>query len=88
MPHVDLVVQVGSPKSVAALLQRVGRAGHRVGQTVTGRDRSLDRDELIECAVMLKTAAEGFVDSVSIPRERPGRSRPARLRDGDRRDQT
>jgi len=67
MPHIDLVVQVGSPKSVAALLQRVGRAGHRVGQTVTGRVIALDRDELIECAVMLKTATEGFVDSVSIP---------------------
>ncbi len=67
MPHVDLVVQVGSPKSVAALLQRVGRAGHRVGQTVTGRVIALDRDELLECAVMVKTAAEGFVDSVSIP---------------------
>ncbi len=67
MPHVDLVVQVGSPKSVAALLQRVGRAGHRVGQTVTGRVIALDRDELLECAVMLKKAEEGFVDSVSIP---------------------
>ncbi|PSQ15095.1 helicase [Halobacteriales archaeon QS_8_69_26] len=67
MPHVDLVVQVGSPKSVAALLQRVGRAGHRVGQTVTGRVIALDRDELIECTVMLKKAEEGFVDSVSMP---------------------
>ncbi|ADB61739.1 DEAD/H associated domain protein [Haloterrigena turkmenica DSM 5511] len=67
MPHVDLVVQVGSPKSVAALLQRVGRAGHRVGQTVTGRVIALDRDELLECAVMLKKADDGFVDSVSIP---------------------
>ncbi|USZ72536.1 ATP-dependent helicase [Natronosalvus halobius] len=67
MPHVDLVVQVGSPKSVAALLQRVGRAGHRVGQTVTGRVIALDRDELLECAVMLKKAQEGFVDAVSIP---------------------
>ncbi|WP_255192068.1 ATP-dependent helicase [Natronobeatus ordinarius] len=67
MPHVDLVVQVGSPKSVAALLQRVGRAGHRVGQTVTGRVIALDRDEVLECAVMLKRAEEGFVDSVSIP---------------------
>ncbi|ELY56453.1 ATP-dependent helicase [Natronococcus amylolyticus DSM 10524] len=68
MPHVDLVVQVGSPKSVAALLQRIGRAGHRVGQTVTGRVIALDRDELLECAVMLKKAEDGFVDSVSIPR--------------------
>ncbi|WP_257297925.1 ATP-dependent helicase [Haloarchaeobius sp. FL176] len=67
MPHVDLVVQVGSPKSVAALLQRVGRAGHRVGQTVTGRVVALDRDELVECAVMLKKADEGFVDSVDVP---------------------
>lgn len=67
MPHVDLVVQVGSPKSVAELLQRVGRAGHRVGQTVTGRIIALDRDELVECAVMVKKATEGFVDAISIP---------------------
>ncbi|MCO8254364.1 ATP-dependent helicase [Haladaptatus sp. AB618] len=67
MPHIDLVVQVGSPKSVASLLQRVGRAGHRLGQTVIGRVIALDRDELVECAVMLKKAEEGFVDRVFIP---------------------
>ncbi|WP_117595067.1 ATP-dependent helicase [Haloprofundus halophilus] len=67
MPHVDLVVQVGSPKSVASLLQRVGRAGHRLGQTVRGRVVALDRDELVECAVMLKKAEEGFVDRVFVP---------------------
>jgi ATP-dependent Lhr-like helicase len=67
MPHLDLVVQVGSPKSVASLLQRVGRAGHQLGQTVTGRVVALDRDELVECAVMLKKAEEGFVDRVFIP---------------------
>ena len=67
MPHIDLVVQVGSPKSVAALLQRVGRAGHQLGETVTGRVVALDRDELVECAVMLKKAEEGFVDRVFIP---------------------
>ena len=67
MPHVDLVVQVGSPKSVAALLQRVGRAGHQLGQTVTGRVVALDRDELIECAVMLEKAESGFVDRVFVP---------------------
>jgi len=67
MPHIDLVVQIGSPKSVAALLQRVGRAGHQLGQTVTGRVIALDRDELIECAVMLQKAEQGFVDRVFIP---------------------
>jgi len=67
MPHIDLVVQVGSPKSVASLLQRVGRAGHRLGQTVRGRVIALDRDELIECAVMLRKAEEGFVDRVFVP---------------------
>jgi ATP-dependent Lhr-like helicase len=67
MPTLDLVVQVGSPKSVAALLQRVGRAGHQLGETVTGRVVALDRDELLECAVMLKKAEEGFVDRVFIP---------------------
>jgi ATP-dependent Lhr-like helicase len=67
MPHIDLVVQVGSPKSVASLLQRVGRAGHQLGQTVTGRVVALDRDELVECAVMLKRAEEGFVDRVFVP---------------------
>jgi len=67
MPYIDLVVQVGSPKSVAALLQRVGRAGHQLGETVTGRVFALDRDELIECAVMLTKAEEGFVDRVFVP---------------------
>ena len=67
MPHIDLVVQVGSPKSVAALLQRVGRAGHQIGETVTGRVFALDLDELIECTVMLERAKEGFVDRVHVP---------------------
>ena len=70
MPHIDLVVQVGSPKSVASLLQRVGRAGHRLGETVTGRVIALDRDELVETAVMLKEAEDGFIDRVFVP-ERP-----------------
>ena len=67
MPHLDMVVQVGSPKSVAALLQRVGRAGHSLGQTVEGRVIALDRDELVECAVMLQKAEDGFVDRVFVP---------------------
>jgi ATP-dependent Lhr-like helicase len=67
MPHIDLVVQVGSPKSVASLLQRVGRAGHSLGRTVEGRVIALDRDELVECTVMLGKATEGFVDRVFVP---------------------
>ncbi|RLM57326.1 ATP-dependent helicase [Halobellus sp. Atlit-31R] len=67
MPHLDLVVQVGSPKSAASLLQRVGRAGHSLGQTVEGRVMALDRDELVECAVMLQKAENGFVDRVFVP---------------------
>ncbi|MFB6172300.1 MAG: ATP-dependent helicase [Haloarculaceae archaeon] len=67
MPHVDLVVQVGSPKSVASLLQRVGRAGHQLGDTVTGRVVALDRDDLVECAVMVERAESGFVDRVFVP---------------------
>ncbi|MFB6299854.1 MAG: ATP-dependent helicase [Halobacteriales archaeon] len=67
MPTLDLVVQVGSPKSVAALLQRVGRAGHQLGETVEGRVMVLDRVELVECTVMLKRAEEGFIDRVFIP---------------------
>ena len=67
MPHLDLVVQVGSPKSVAALLQRVGRAGHSPGETVEGRVFALDRDELVECATLLARAEAGFVDRVFPP---------------------
>ncbi|MDZ5810028.1 ATP-dependent helicase [Halorubrum sp. AD140] len=67
MPHLDLVVQVGSPKSVSALLQRVGRAGHSPGETVEGRVFALDRDELVECAAMLARAEDGFVDRVFLP---------------------
>lgn len=67
MPHIDLVLQIGSPKSVAALLQRIGRAGHSLDQTVKGRIIVLDRDELIECAVMLEKGQSGFVDKIHIP---------------------
>ncbi len=67
MPDVDLVVQLGSPKSVATLLQRVGRAGHRPGATVTGRVIALDRDAALECAAICHRAHTGAVEAVSIP---------------------
>jgi ATP-dependent Lhr-like helicase len=67
MPYIDLVLQIGSPKSVAAMLQRIGRAGHSLDQLVKGRIIVLDRDELIECAVMLEKGRSGFVDKIHIP---------------------
>jgi ATP-dependent helicase Lhr and Lhr-like helicase len=68
MPCLDLVLQIGSPKSVAALLQRIGRAGHSLHQVVKGRILVYDRDELVETAVMLRKGREGFVDRIHIPR--------------------
>ena len=68
MPYIDLVLQIGSPKSVAALLQRFGRGGHSLDQVVKGRIIVLDREELMECAVMLERAKAGEVDRIHIPR--------------------
>lgn len=68
MGDVDLVVQVGSPKSIASLLQRIGRAGHQIGDKVEGRLFVLGRDELVECSVMAKKADEGYIDRISIPK--------------------
>ena len=54
---VDLVVQLGSPRSIATLLQRVGRSGHRLGGTPKGRLFALTRDELVECAALVRGVA-------------------------------
>ncbi len=59
---VDLVIQVGSTRSIATLLQRVGRAGHRLGAIPKGRVFALSRDELIECSAMLRATREGRLD--------------------------
>ncbi|MDD1751716.1 MAG: ATP-dependent helicase [Methanotrichaceae archaeon] len=67
MPFIDLVLQIGSPKSVSALLQRIGRSGHSLDRVIKGRIIALDRDELIECAVVLERGKAGFVDKVHIP---------------------
>ncbi|MFZ3147559.1 MAG: ATP-dependent helicase [Methanothrix sp.] len=68
MPFIDLVLQIGSPKSVAALLQRFGRGGHSLCQAVKGRMIVLDREELMECAVMLERAKAGDVEGIHIPK--------------------
>ena len=64
---VDLVCQIGSPRSINAFLQRVGRAGHAVGGTSKGRLFPLSRDELVECAALLDAVRRGELDSLSIP---------------------
>lgn len=66
--YVDLVVLLGSPKSVARGLQRIGRAGHHISQTSKGRIVVRDRDDLVECSVLLKAGVEGNVDRIDIPR--------------------
>src|SRR5216117_3183929 len=67
---IDLVIQVGSTRSIATLLQRVGRAGHRLGAIPKGRIFPLSRDELIECAALLRATRGGRLDRLIIP-ERP-----------------
>jgi ATP-dependent Lhr-like helicase len=67
---VDLVCQISTPRSIATLLQRVGRSGHRLGAVPKGRLFPLSRDELIECTALLRAAREGTLDRLIIP-ERP-----------------
>jgi len=66
---VDLVCQLGSTRSINALLQRVGRAGHSVGGTSKGRVFPLSRDELVECAALLDAVRRGELDRLDVPRE-------------------
>lgn len=64
---IDLVICLGSPKSVARFLQRAGRAGHRLHDSVKARIIVMDRDDLVECALLLKSALEKKIDRVHIP---------------------
>jgi ATP-dependent Lhr-like helicase len=68
MGAVDLVLQVESPKSVAAGLQRVGRAGHGVGERSKGRIFPKFRADLLECAVVAKGMREGAIEPTVVPR--------------------
>jgi ATP-dependent Lhr-like helicase len=65
---VDLACQIGSPRSIAAALQRVGRAGHWVGALPKGRFFPTTRDELIECAALVRAIRRGELDRLEIPR--------------------
>ena len=65
--YIDLVILLGSPKSVARCTQRFGRAGHRLHDTIKGRIIVLDRDDLVECSILLKNVIEGKIDRIHIP---------------------
>jgi ATP-dependent Lhr-like helicase len=65
---VDLVICLGSPKSVARFLQRAGRAGHQLHAQVKARMIVMDRDDLVECSILLKSALDRKIDQVHIPK--------------------
>ena len=65
---IDLVIMIRSPKSVSRALQRIGRAGHRLHENPRGKFIVLDRDDLVECGVLMKAMIEGRIDNAEIPR--------------------
>jgi ATP-dependent Lhr-like helicase len=62
--HVDLVCQIGSPRRIATLLQRVGRSGHTLVGTPKGRVFPTSRDDLLECAALLRAVRLGGLDAI------------------------
>ncbi|MEE9609491.1 MAG: DEAD/DEAH box helicase [Myxococcota bacterium] len=64
---VELVCQLGSPRSLATFLQRVGRSGHARGATPKGRLYPTTRDELVECAALLRGVRRGELDRLHPP---------------------
>ncbi len=68
MGAVDLVIQVESPKSVSRGLQRIGRAGHGVGERSAGRIFPKFRADLLECAVVARLMREGRIEPTVVPR--------------------
>ena len=65
--YIDLVILLGSPKSVARAAQRTGRSGHKLHETAKGRIIVLDRDDLVECSLILKNVIEEKIDKIHIP---------------------
>ena len=64
---VDLACQIGSPRSIATCVQRMGRAGHWVHATPKGRLFATTRDELIECAALIRSIRAGLLDRIQVP---------------------
>ena len=68
--HVDLVCQIGSPHRIATLLQRVGRSGHTISGLPKGRLFPATRDDLIECAALMRAVRRGELDAI-VPHDAP-----------------
>jgi ATP-dependent helicase Lhr and Lhr-like helicase len=68
--HVDLVCQIGSPHRIGTLLQRVGRSGHTLRGVPKGRLFPSSRDDLVECAALLRAARRGELDAI-VAQEAP-----------------
>jgi ATP-dependent Lhr-like helicase len=64
---VDLVIQINSPRSIAVALQRVGRSGHWRGAVPRGRFFATTRDDLLECAALVRAIGHGDLDRLIIP---------------------
>jgi ATP-dependent Lhr-like helicase len=64
---IDLVVQLGSPRAIAVALQRIGRSGHWVGAKSKGILYVTTRDELLECAALVRAIRGGALDALKIP---------------------
>jgi ATP-dependent Lhr-like helicase len=65
--HVDLAIHIGSPRSIGVSLQRFGRAGHWRGAVPKGRFFPTTRDELLECAALVRSINHGDLDKLIIP---------------------
>lgn len=64
---VDLVCQIGSPRAIATCLQRIGRAGHWIQAIPKGRLFATTRDELLECAALIRAMKNGTLDRIEVP---------------------
>ncbi|WP_455378361.1 DEAD/DEAH box helicase, partial [Petrachloros mirabilis] len=64
---VDLVCQIGSPRAIATGLQRIGRAGHWIKAVPKGRFFATTRDELLECAALIRAIKKGVLDHIIVP---------------------
>src|SRR5437016_11814048 len=64
---VDLVCQIGSPRSISVGLQRIGRAGHWRGAVHKGRIFATTRDDLLECAALVCAICQGDLDRIAVP---------------------